>query len=239
MRGIGFAGVRRKRAAKGGPGRMRKDKMLRRGIFWALLLLFLWGGYLWLDGAVRPVLAQTAQVQIQEMLSVAVNDAVREQFMEEGGKWDFFQAQKGEDGSILYLSADTASINLFTASLTERIHENIQSLEEEWIKVPLGSILGSELLSQNGPSLRLKVKPLGPARIEYQTDFTQAGINQTRCQIQLTVTSQAKPLIPFAGQPVTCNLRIPVAEAVIVGDVPGAYVNLGWGAGGAGNDKGK
>ena len=55
--------------------------------------------------------------------------------------------------------------------------------------------------------------------------MTSAGINQTRHQIFLELDVQLSFLMPWRGMDTSVQTEILVSETVIVGQVPGSYMN--------------
>ena len=52
------------------------------------------------------------------------------------------------------------------------------------------------------------------------------GINQTKYKVYLQMDSQARVLAPFSINNIEVQNTILVAEAIIVGEVPEAYINV-------------
>ena len=94
------------------------------------------------------------------------------------------------------------------------------------LQVPVGSIVGSQILSQIGPYVDLKVLPIGMSRVNFKTEFESMGINQTKYKVYLEMDSQARVLAPFTINNINVQNTILVAEAIIVGKVPNAYINV-------------
>ncbi len=161
---------------------------------------------------------------MRNMITKSINQAVAEEMLSGEISGQLIQVQTGADGQVTMIQADTIAMNRMAASLTGRIQERITSLGEESIAIPFGSVFGSQLLSQIGPKLKLKVVPIGAAEVGFKTEFESSGINQTRHRIYLEVSSTARILAPFSLAKIQTSDVILVAETVIVGDVPQSYV---------------
>ncbi len=172
-------------------------------------------------GVLGPAISSAAELQVRNMITKSINQAVAEEMLSGEISGQLIQVQTGADGMI---QADTIAMNRMAASLTGRIQERITSLGEESIAIPFGSVFGSQLLSQIGPKLKLKVVPIGAAEVGFKTEFESSGINQTRHRIYLEVSSTARILAPFSLAKIQTSDVILVAETVIVGDVPQSYV---------------
>ncbi|MDD4797901.1 MAG: sporulation protein YunB, partial [Eubacteriales bacterium] len=92
--------------------------------------------------------------------------------------------------------------------------------------IPIGSVLGSQLLSGRGPLIYVRIIPVGSVITIFNTEFENAGINQTRYRIIMNADTSVRIVMPGGGQKVEISAEIPVAEAIIVGDVPGSFVQV-------------
>ena len=69
--------------------------------------------------------------------------------------------------------------------------------------------------------------PFGKIHVDFETRFMEAGINQTRHEINVTVALDVA-LLMSNRQTTTAKIEttVPVSETVIVGDVPDSYTNF-------------
>lgn len=176
------------------------------------------------NGVLGPAFSSVAELQVRTMINRSINEAVAEEFMNEETGGQLMQMETASDGQVTMLQADMAAVNRMTSGLTGRIQEKISQMGEERLNIPLGSIFGSQILSQIGPSMNLRVIPVGTTDVSFKTEFESSGINQTRHRIYLTVNSTARILAPFTMAKVETENEILMAETVIVGDTPQSYV---------------
>lgn len=203
----------------------RKRKALKIYIFLFIVFTAVTGLYFAADAMLGPVLEEVAGVRVKELVAESINSAVIE-VMEESPKEDFLNFTADENGYISMVSANTAYMNEFSSRMTEAIHDNISEIEGEKVRLPLGTIAGSSLLSQVGPSVNLKIEPIGNASINFTTEFESGGINQTKYKVYMEVVGKVKPVVPFVKEEYEVNTVVPVAETVIVGKVPETYLTL-------------
>ena len=64
------------------------------------------------------------------------------------------------------------------------------------------------------------------SKCDYESDFEEQGINQTKYKIYLKVKSTVRVLQPFSSKNISVENRILLGEMVILGDVPNSYVNV-------------
>ena len=134
------------------------------------------------------------------------------------------QVKTAGDGHVTMIQADMAAVNEVVSVLTGKIQTKIGELGEERINVPWGNVLGSQILTQMGPNMKMRVIPVGTAEVGFKTEFESSAINQTRHRIYLEVHCTARILAPFTMAKVETDSEILMAETVIVGDTPQSYV---------------
>ena len=61
--------------------------------------------------------------------------------------------------------------------------------------------------------------------VDFETQFMEAGINQTIHTINLVISVDIEILLPFAYSVMTVESEMPIAQTLIVGTVPDAYFN--------------
>jgi sporulation protein YunB len=81
-------------------------------------------------------------------------------------------------------------------------------------------------LSWDQLARRVTVISMGTVQVQVVDKFEQAGINQTRHMVYLVATTQIRIVVPLVSKSVSVNTQVPIAEYVVVGDVPSTYVQF-------------
>ena len=134
--------------------------------------------------------------------------------------------ERDDAGNIKYLEPDSRLINKLVLEFMTEVNDTYNLDDTQAVKVNLGVITGSKILSQLPFTVKVKVQPLSLTRFQYETEFETQGINQTRYCVYCTINSQVRILAPFTDKVSEINRRFLLAEAIIVGDVPGNYVEV-------------
>jgi len=204
----------------------------------ALVLLFfiLLGIYCFIDRRVRPTLLSVAEVQVTRMAVESINRTVQQEVSRNNIEYqDFITVHRDYNGRVALMQANTVRINKLAADITLDVQQRLRMLENESVAVPFGQVLGSRIFADMGPYINIKIHPMGVVNVNVVDRFEQAGINQTRHKIYLDFTTMVKVVIPLYSGEVEVATKVPVAESIIVGDVPDAVINLPGGIiGGAG-----
>lgn len=208
--------------------RYRREK--RGGLKWfiCLVLLMVLAVYsvVFTEKIVKPNLAAIAEVKVKAMITQIVNDAVHKQFKTGSEVTELLTIKTDKEGNITYVESNTAAMNSLATDLTQAVQDQYKWKNAVMLDVPVGSIVGSQILSQFGPNIGLKVLPIGMSQVNFKTEFESMGINQTKYKVYLEMDSQARVLAPFSINNISVQNTILVAEAVIVGEVPSSYINV-------------
>ena len=215
-----------------GPWRLKLERRLRRGLpswvlTWLVAAAVMCAAVRLTECALRPVLAAAARYQVRSQVTAAVEQWAARDLQERGVDYsDFVAITRNEAGEITALSADMARLNLLRAELSAHLLERLEDSQLE-LTVPVGSLLPIEPTWARGPELHLRALALGTASAEFESEFTSAGINQTRHRLWLELSVPVTVLLPGGGEELTVDSRLCVAETVIVGQVPQTWFQTG------------
>ena len=202
----------------------KKPALLRRLTLCALLLMLL---LLLLERNLTRVVLTLASARAEVLAVQALNQAA-EALIAEGVSYDsLVHVTLGEDGSVRLLQANTAGMNSLASRASLTAQAKLEALQDQTVSVPLGSALGVTLLAGTGPRIRVHMLPVGAVVTAYETEFTSAGINQTRHRVLLTMRAQVQLVLPTGASGVEAVTQVAVAESIIVGQVPDSFVNVG------------
>ncbi|WCK53812.1 sporulation protein YunB [Aneurinibacillus sp. Ricciae_BoGa-3] len=106
---------------------------------------------------------------------------------------------------------------------TNRVTNTLDDMEQVPQTIPLGQVLGSNLLSQLGPSIPITLIPYGTVQVDLETKMQEAGINMVLITVVVVIQAKVKIVIPFSTEPAYVKSEIPISNALIVGNVPQFY----------------
>jgi len=207
----------------GNNGRGRSRKL--GGYIFLFLTVFILGFifYYW-QTIVAPAIDSIAEIKARALVTQIVNESINEQFSEESDATELLIIKTNNEGKVEMVQSNTKAINALITELSKEIQRRYIAIERFNLEVPLGTILGSRLLSQTGPNIDMKILPLSVSAMDFRTEFETEGINQTKYKVYVILESRAKVLAPFSTKTLELQTTILIAEAVILGDVPSSYV---------------
>ena len=133
------------------------------------------------------------------------------------------------DGRITSINSDTNAVNRLQSSVSKAVNESLSQLEGTKLSVPIGTLSGTNILTGRGFDIPLRLHQIGAAKTELKSDLTEAGINQTKYSLYLTVTIEMAAILPAHSTDIVVSYDYPVSETVIVGEIPDMYLGKGKG----------
>lgn len=196
-----------------------------------LILLILIGAicilsFMWIDRSIAPTVLALSSAKARVIATQAINTAVNKK-LADGIRYDqLITAVTDDNGRITMLQANTMRMNKLSAETALAVLDEMKAVSSTIIKVPIGSVIGGDILAGRGPYINIKIIPVGSVINDFVTEFEDAGINQTRHKIYLRVKAHIKVVIPLNSEELEVVSQVPIAESIIVGNVPQSYVNL-------------
>ncbi len=129
-------------------------------------------------------------------------------------------ANTDNNGNVQFLNTDFNNINKFKQDFEKRIAEYLN--KNTYIKcyVPLGAVFYSDLFSSIGPEIPIGILISSHAEVEFRDAFSSGGVNQTKHTILMNIKIFSKLHNTAVSSTVETSFDIPIAESIIVGDVP-------------------
>lgn len=204
--------------------RWLRKQLIRSLIVFAVLL----AGFLSFRGKYRAVIGELAQTQVKNTTSDLTNDAIAKQIAAGNIRYDrIVYFEKDLDGRITALKTNMSEVNRLKTDILNIINDEILALDHSDIGIPLGSLFLPELLSGRGPSIPVHILSIRNSDAIFNSDLTQAGINQTLHKLIMEVSVDVSVLILGQTSSFTLTSEVVVAETVIVGQVPDTFLQTG------------
>lgn len=206
---------------------MRKRRRKWKLLVILLLALTVWA-FLGLRSRLWPVVRSLARTQVTNTASDLINDAILEQIMEGQIQYDrIVYFEKDLNGRITALKTNMAEVNRLKTETLNIINDEILAEDTDHLGVALGSLILPEFFSGKGPSIPVRILAIRNSDANFQSEFTEAGINQTLQQLRMDVLIDVTILVLGQTETFTVSSQMVVAETIIVGDVPATYLQTG------------
>ena len=157
-----------------------------------------------------------------------INDAIDRQIEEGSIAYDrMVYFEKDLEGRITALKTNMGEINRLKTDVLDAINNEILSLDNTDIGVPLGSLFLPEIFSGRGPVIPVRILSIRNSDAIFVSSFSQAGINQTLHRLNMEVSIDVAVLVLGETSGFTVTSQVVVAETVIVGQVPNTFLQSG------------
>lgn len=199
--------------------KMKKIKMITMAVilgFSVVVISFIY----YFDKVVQPTVMLVADSEMRARVVEIINKNIVSVYESKFNYDDIISVEKDSNGKVVMLRADTVKLNALATEVAILSQQEIKEVGSIGVKMPLGYITKNNLLSYYGPSITVKMEPIGRVETSYDSVFESAGINQTRHKIYINVKTDLKIILPLTNREVEVKHEIPVAETVIVGDIP-------------------
>jgi len=202
-------------------GGLRKRRFI---IFIIIFLLFILYLYNYVDRNIKPTLVAVAEVRAKSVTTKAINDTIKSKIKEDINYENLILVKYDIDGRVSLMQANTILMNSIAADMALEVQEQLKNLSNSKVKIPLSNAFNRYILKL--PSLNLQIQPQGSVNVGFATEFEEAGINQTRHRIYLIVSTDIRIIVPLISKTINITSNIPIAETVIIGNVPEQYFTI-------------
>ncbi|WP_411911127.1 sporulation protein YunB [Clostridium estertheticum] len=178
------------------------------------------------DKTTMPTVMAVADSEMRAKATEIVNKAIIDEYSNQFNYDEIIKVDKDSVGNIVMLKADTLKMNKIACDVALKSQKELMKLGDVGIKVPIGYITRNNILSYYGPSVNIKMQPIGHVETKYSSEFESAGINQTRHKIYVKVKTTVRVIIPLRSNDIEVTNEVPIAETIIVGKTPNTSVQL-------------
>lgn len=203
----------------------RNYQFKKAGLLLFISLLFFCGFYV-TDGHLKPTLLAIAETKATMIATQVINSVIHDQVTQDIDPDKLVLVKLDNHGKVALIQPNTMEFNRLAANTTIKVQEALQLITEEKIYIPFGQVFGNPFLASLGPKILVTVIPMGTVQVQVIDKFEQAGINQTRHMVYLMAKTDVRIVVPLVSKSVSVNTQVPIAEYVVVGDVPSTYVQF-------------
>ena len=183
--------------------------------------------FIFLENTMKETLSSAAELKSKEIIEQIINGAVYDQtHQEDGTELEIIHTAEDAEGNLQLVTLNTSLLNKIGTEIAKRVNDDIYYDKTDQIRLSLGSLIGSRLLSQTGPYFTFDIVPVAVINVGYKTEFESTGINQSKYKVYLDVKTETRLMVPFMSEQFETVNTVLIAEAVIVGEVPGTYANI-------------
>ena len=182
-------------------------------------------GFLFLK--IRPVILDYAVSNAETILLNTSNDAIVEILKEENTDYnDIVRLSYDSSGYVTSLETDITNINLLKSRISNKISHIVSERQFYSTAIPLGTFFGNELLSGVGPLIKFKFQLTSTSVVDFEHEFTDAGINQVLHKIIINIETKGFLITTGSADSISVKTTAIAAQTVIVGVTPNSFTEV-------------
>ena len=180
-----------------------------------------------MDVSFRPIIETVNAYECHELVTRVINEAIFAEIEDEDADYsNLVNLTTNADGEIISLESNVMNINKLKTRIVQRLERELERLPSMNIEIPIGTLLGIQLLHGKGFCVGMTVQPMGYATASIISELTEAGLNQTLHRIIIEIDADVDAVIPGFSTRVPVKTSIVATETIIVGRVPNAYTHV-------------
>ncbi|MCF6466478.1 sporulation protein YunB [Clostridium sp. Cult2] len=197
----------------------------KRLILWIIVLLLI-GLYIYkyIDKNITPTVMAIAEIRARSVTTEAINDTIKNKIKRDINYNDLIFVKYDNEGKVTLMQANTILMNSIASEVALEVQDQLRKIAKSNVKVPLSNAFDTRILTL--PSIRVQIVPQGSVAVDFATEFEASGINQTRHRIYIIVVTDIRIIVPLVSENIRITTNIPIAETIIVGEVPNQYINV-------------
>ncbi|MCL2531047.1 MAG: sporulation protein YunB [Oscillospiraceae bacterium] len=176
-----------------------------------------------LDRRASPQIHALAETLARQQAAEAIAFAVQQALAQQEITYDRLVLTTISHDGIRTMQTNAHEVNLLRGQINSAVERSVEQRRGR-IRIPLGALLGSDLLAGRGPNIGIPLRMAGSAISDIRSDFTTAGLNQSMHRVMMDLEVTISVILPGAAETFTVEMTVALAETVIVGHVPGGVL---------------
>lgn len=134
-----------------------------------------------LETQLWPVLNAMATAKVHNVVTQTLDGAIADQLAIHNPTYsDLITMEKDSAGRLTALTSNMSALNELRTGILRVAVTAVDTMDPSQLSIPVGNLTGINFLSGRGFEFPMEVVAVGSAHAEFQNQFLDAGINQTR-----------------------------------------------------------
>lgn len=173
---------------------------------------------------VTPIVIALSEEKVRSLSTQVVSTSVEKVLVEQNVSYDsLVMIEYNSNNEVSLINTNSVEVNLLVRKVTELVQAQMDGLSKQGVDISLGTMTGIPFLFGIGPSVSVKLVPVGTVNTKFNSSFTSAGINQTLHRLYFVVSVNVGMVIPGMTKNLITSLEVEICESIIVGKVPEFY----------------
>ncbi|SDZ28356.1 sporulation protein YunB [Thermoactinomyces sp. DSM 45892] len=197
-----------------------------RWISIVIIVLLIFIPILWtVEQNIDPVLMHIAVTEVKKEAQAAITKGIEQQVRMGEELNQLIQVQKAEDGRIVSVQLEPLTQAKIYTNSAKEIEKSMAHLKDKPIEISLGQVMQSTMFADFGPDIPVRMWQEGSAKISLEPKLQAQGINMVLITVNLVVQTELGIIVPFNKEMIQFTTSYPIAQTMVVGEVPSYYYN--------------
>lgn len=180
-----------------------------------------------IEHRVNPIITNLALSTLNGKVLDESNNSVSKVISKHDVSYDSLVDKITDDNNdVKSLSLDYKELNMLKSELAVEVQERIHNIKSVEVSIPLLTLFSDKFYSGMGVPINIKVVSDENVKIEFCDEFVSAGINQTKHLVKVKIIVNIAVRAPVVGIGDEVITEIPIAESIIIGNIPNTYLNF-------------
>ncbi len=139
---------------------------------------------------------------------------------------DFYTLNTDDNNNVTSIEINTLLINSICGALSENVLNSLENESNKTLVIPFSSMVNAPLINNLGPNIPINMVPIGNVDTNYETSFSEAGINQTTFEMWINLDITMQVVNPINTIKIHITRKIPIVTTIINGNVPSYFGNI-------------
>lgn len=173
----------------------------------------------------NKILVDYAEKSFHSYISAASYQSFDVLLTEKYSYSDLIKVDKNSVGEIVMVSADSYAVNKIALNVAKNAFDYLNERTAEGVGIPFGAFTGIRLIGGFGKKINMKLVSVATVKSKILSSFEQAGINQTRHTLTLSLSCEAAIVNKYRTKTVTDDISLLIYDNLIIGKVPNVLVS--------------
>ena len=189
-------------------------------LFLVLLIIFFYYYFV-----IKSVVVDFTKASVNKMVTSSVNSAITSLINDNIINFDnIVTIEKDNSNEANTLLINSLIVNKISNNLAIKTQELLNKQTQFGVEIPIGTLSGLFFLNGRGENINFSCTPVGEVECDFNSEFEDAGINQTIHKFYIEIKSKVNVNLPIKNYVVNNINTFLVAETIIVGNVPTVYI---------------
>lgn len=178
-----------------------------------------------IEKSLFPVIKSIAVSNADTYSTKVINDTVSKTAGKNSDYANICKIYKDQNGNILSIEMNSDKINTIKQKTVDELIKCVDNKTTDDIYVPVGSLTGNYFFYGKGPKIPVRILLTGTPKVDFESEFSSAGINQTKHTISIVTEVNYDVILPNEIVKSSVKTSTVLTETIIVGKIPNVYLS--------------